>query len=410
MHNNVKDSIDSIIGSDPIFTTESQRKVLSIKCNTRKKKSPSYFRLMPTLLGVVTTILIAFILLVNITNDNRETAESPENPSTNNEPGSSVKLPESDSSTKNESNFIQENKDLIEEYAAIIKIFQGYELPTEGIVKEELNVLYYENGYQFHVPTKQFIGVGYDPEIGQSEPTEDQILGVILGHVANLKAEIDLESYQWDRLGFIELELEHLYEVKKYSDNYNSIEEWVDKTINYLEESKALLNSDKEEAYQLFNNVLNLISDFHTATELANVASLEVPETEKGIVLSQDEIEELAKTNPNVLPAPEFYSVDEFIAQYVIFLNRENKELLESTDKYTYEQHIVTTANGYAKHFLELTDSKNEQKKLEKIVEITDVVFEKMRVSELDDLTLENSFNELRTTMNHYFEMINKSQ
>ncbi|MEN2766279.1 hypothetical protein [Ornithinibacillus xuwenensis] len=116
----------------------------------------------------------------------------------------------------------------------------------------------------------------------------------------------------------------------------------------------------------------------------------------------QNEIEELAKNNSNIMPVSEYDSVDEYINSYVASLNRENKEQVGLTDKYTYELHITTTAQEYAKHFLELTDSQIEQEKLKQIVEITNVVFEKMKENQLDDTTLESAFNELRDTMNRY--------
>lgn len=365
MHNNVKESIDSIVGSDPIFTTESQRKILIHIESKVKKKAPLYY-LKPifTSLGVVTILMIGTVLLLNILNDNNQIAESPVNPIPENEPGSNGELPNGYSNKENENDLINENRDLIEEYAAIINIFQDYELPTEGIVKKELNVVYYENGYQFHIPTKQFVSVEYDPEVGPVEPTEDQILGVILGLTANLKAEIDMEtSLQWAPLGFIKLELERLYKVKQYSEDYVPIKVWADDTISYLEDSQALLDSDKEEAYQNIEKAIKLINDFHTAAQLANMDNFELPEKE-----NNDSLEN------NTVEISEYNSMVEWVQDMKKVLGSETPE---NWDEESYQFHLGEVSVVYSNYYLERTTDEGTIQKLTKIKEkAIDIVYE----------------------------------
>lgn len=118
------------------------------------------------------------------------------------------------------------------------------------------------------------------------------------------------------------------------------------------------------------------------------------------VVDEQAKLEELAKHNPNIIPRPEYHTADEFVNSYIKHLNRENKEMVEATDDFTYELHVVTTASDYAKHFLALKDETVAKEKLDEIVDTSEIVFEKMKSSQLDEITLENAFNDLKKVMN----------
>lgn len=159
-------------------------------------------------------------------------------------------------------------------------------------------------------------------------------------------------------------------------------------------------------AFLLIENMPNekqVNASNHDITKRNNIEIRNPVSEEEPVKLDrQEEMEEMAKNNPNILPAPEYYSVEEFFASYIELLNRENKESVEHTDKYSYELHVVTSAQIYAKHFLELTENSTEQTKLNKIIDVTNEVLEKMGEENLAEYSLETVFNELRTVMSNF--------
>ncbi|WP_096272956.1 hypothetical protein [Paucisalibacillus globulus] len=159
--------------------------------------------------------------------------------------------------------------------------------------------------------------------------------------------------------------------------------------------------------------IIFLLNESHYSDKQAYAANHDISQQQKAEketpvsngktdgVNRQAEIDELAKNNPNILVAPEYAKAEDFISDFIKLLNRENQELVEATDKYTYEHHIVTAANEYATHFLELKDDTVAKEKLEGIQEIVKVVYEKMKANKLDEATLERTYEELRTYLSN---------
>lgn len=78
-------------------------------------------------------------------------------------------------------------------------------------------------------------------------------------------------------------------------------------------------------------------------------------------------------TNPDVLDAPEYSSIEEFIEESLSNLQSDSTN--GAATSYDYDLHTVTSTATHAKHFAALTDSEEQIKKLNEIAEIGDLTF-----------------------------------